>query len=107
MNGKNASKKTITERFGASGNKQNTSDVNYHKLDNEEIPKLNFSNKDIADQIQQSRIAKKLTRENLAQLCSLPLSTIRDYETQKAIINGNELAKIGKALGVIIKKPKF
>lgn len=106
MNGKMPIKKTIVEKIGAGGNKQNTTDVNYSKLDNEEIPKLNISTKDIAHQIHQSRTSKHWTRENLAQACSLPLSTIRDYETQKAIVNGNELVKIGKALGIVIKKPK-
>lgn len=47
---------------------------------------------------------KKLTQSELDKLCNLPTGTIQKYENNTAIYNQNEIDKISRALGVVIKK---
>lgn len=64
--------------------------------------------KEMAQQIVKARVAKKLTRKQLAQASCLTEKVIEEYETGKAVIRGgkssNEMRKIGKALGIQLKK---
>lgn len=92
-------------KYQASKNVQNKSEIDMRKIDNEEI-KLKTAPIDLRKQIQQARTTKKLTRAELAQKCSLSEGIIRDYENGTAIVKSGELAKISKALGVQLKKPK-
>ena len=58
----------------------------------------------IASAMQKARNAKKWTQKELATQLGLPLSIIRNYENGKAIPNGSLLGKIGRKLGVKLKK---
>ena len=55
-------------------------------------------------QIQQARNARGWTQKELATQLQLPITTIRDYENGKAIPNGALISKIGRKLGVKLKK---
>ena len=71
------------------------------KLDeNDEVISIKTVPKDIAQLITDARVAKKLTRKNLANNLNLQESIITEIETCKAIYNGNLIAKIKKYLGV-------
>lgn len=92
-------------KYYAGKNKQNKSDVNIRKLENEEI-KLPTISLEMRKLIQQTRNNKKWTQEDLARNCGLPKEVIRDYENGKAIVKQSELSKINKALGLNLKKPR-
>jgi putative transcription factor len=62
---------------------------------------------DLKLQIQQARMAKKLSQKMLAQMISEHAGTIQSYENGTAIPNPAVLSKISKALGIhFAKKPK-
>jgi ribosome-binding protein aMBF1 (putative translation factor) len=48
--------------------------------------------------IQTTRIAKKLTQKQLAATAALPISTIQEYENGKRIFNEQEVKKLERAL---------
>ena len=58
----------------------------------------------MSQQIIQGRMAKKMKRSQLAQAICEKESVVADYENGKAIVNQQILNKIGKALGIKIKK---
>lgn len=58
----------------------------------------------MSQQIIQGRGAKKMKRSQLAQAICEKESVVADYENGKAIVNQQILNKIGKALGIKIKK---
>lgn len=58
----------------------------------------------MSQQIIQGRSAKKMKRAQLAQAICEKESVVADYENGKAIINQQILNKIGKVLGIKIKK---
>lgn len=69
------------------------------KLDeNDEVINIKYVSKDISQQVIMGRIAKKLTRKDLANKLNLKEDIIADIETGKAIYNGNTIAKIKKCL---------
>lgn len=62
---------------------------------------------EIGRQIEQGRLAKKWNQEQLAREAQLPLPIIKSYErpTNDTVINHQYVQKIGRALGIQIKKP--
>jgi ribosome-binding protein aMBF1 (putative translation factor) len=66
----------------------------------EEIVKIKMVSKNIANLITQARIAKKLTRKELANLLNMKEDIITNIETCKAIYDGNQIAKIKKTLNI-------
>jgi len=54
-------------------------------------------------QLQQARQQKQLTQKQLANLCQLPETKIRDYENGNALPNQQDINKMSKELGVILK----
>jgi ribosome-binding protein aMBF1 (putative translation factor) len=62
---------------------------------------------EIGRQIEQGRLAKKWNQEQLAREAQLPLPIIKSYErpTSDTVINHQYVQKIGRALGIQIKKP--
>ena len=71
------------------------------KLDeNDEIISIKKVPKEISQLITNARIAKKLTRKDLANNLNLQECVITEIETGKAIYDGNLIAKIKKYLCV-------
>jgi putative transcription factor len=54
-------------------------------------------------QLQQARAAKGWTQKQLAQACSIPDTTVRDYENGRAIPNPQDIVKMSRALGVTLR----
>lgn len=76
----------------------------FHEIDGDNPkapPTLDHS---VKIRIQQARVAKKLTQKQLAQKLNLPVNTINDYESGKAVPNRQILSKIGRALGINLNK---
>jgi len=104
---KNNCNKTIVPNKNYTANKNNTANKNISTkileddIDNFEIKTVSRS---LSVQIQQARIAKKITQKELAQKLNSQPSIIQSYENGKAIPNGEFLAKMSKILGVRLKK---
>jgi ribosome-binding protein aMBF1 (putative translation factor) len=71
------------------------------KVDEDGEIKIKTVPREIATLITQARIAKKLTRKQLANNLNLKEDVIADIETFKAIYDGNLIAKIKKHLNII------
>jgi len=56
--------------------------------------------------LQQARLAKKMTQNDLAQYVNEKNSIINEYESGKAIPNGQIINKLNRALGVRLPKAK-
>jgi ribosome-binding protein aMBF1 (putative translation factor) len=69
--------------------------------ENDEVTKIKYVTKDISQLIINGRIAKKLTRKDLANKLNLKEDIITSIETGKAIYDGNQIAKIKKILNLI------
>ena len=93
------------QKYQAGKNIQNKSDIDMRKIENEEI-RLPTSTLDIKKLMQETRTLKGWSQEDLARNCGLPKETIRNYENGKAIVKQSEIAKINRALGIHLKKPK-
>lgn len=70
------------------------------QVDSEEGKPLNFVSKEDAQVIIKGRVAQKWTQKDLAVKLNLPLKTIQDIETCKAVQNKAQLAKIKKMLNI-------
>ena len=57
-------------------------------------------------EIQKARSAKKLTQKQLANMINLPVQTVSDYESGKAIPNKQILNKFSRILGINLNKIK-
>ena len=78
---------------------------NSQMLDNAtEATAINKIPQNVSHQIIRGRSAKKMKRSQLAQAICEKESVVADYENGKAIINQQILSKMGKALGIKIKK---
>eukprot|EP00887_Chlorella_sp_A99_P007062 scaffold2.g7062.t1 len=75
------------------------------KLENEtEVFEHERVSSELKKQIQQARLAKKLTQAQLAQLVNEKPSVINEYESGKAIPNPQVLSKMSRVLGVTLRK---
>jgi ribosome-binding protein aMBF1 (putative translation factor) len=66
--------------------------------ENDEVTEIKYVPKDISQLIINGRLAKKLTRKDLANKLNLKEDVIANIETGKAIYDGNIIAKIKKIL---------
>jgi ribosome-binding protein aMBF1 (putative translation factor) len=81
--------------------KKKPTDNSSVKLDeNDEVIQIKKVPREISQLITNARIAKKLSRKDLANQLNFKQDIIDDIETGKAIYNGNQIAKIKKHLGV-------
>ncbi len=72
----------------------------------DEVPNLKYLSKNTASFIQKERLAKNLTQDQLAKLCNLSATDIKNIESnpEKTIYNPTILNKISKVLGVKIPR---
>lgn len=99
-------KKDIVAKSTAAKNKQTSTGMDARVIENTEIGTLPTATHDLAQQIQQARVAKKLSQVQLNQACNFTKGTVGNYESSRAIVNVAELQKMSKILGIILKKPK-
>jgi len=59
----------------------------------------------LSKSIQQARLAKKMTQDQLAKQLNIDKKIITEYENGKAIPNGQVIAKIERALGAKLPRP--
>lgn len=76
-----------------------------YKLENEtEVFEHERVSTELKKQIQQARLAKKMTQVQLAQKINEKPQVINDYESGKAIPNPQILGKMSRILGVTLRK---
>ena len=96
--------KKIKEKEGAAKNTQTTTDISAAKLEENEIGRHKTSSRTLAMQIQQARLAKNLSQDDLNKKCNFPKGTVTSYENGKAIVNSTELRTMSTNLGINLKK---
>lgn len=85
-------------------NKQVGNSVNVRKLEEDEDYKIPSITREMGVQIQQARVAKKMTQAQLAQKCNIPEAIVKEYEQGKGVYNRTYLDPICRILGVKINK---
>lgn len=75
-------------------------DVNFKKLDGDDVPPTKYVPKDIAKQIQQARTAKKMTQQDLANRLNVKKTIINDLESGKMILNKGFVNRVKRVLGI-------
>ena len=92
-------------KYGAGGNKQGGTGLNTKFLDEDmENIKHKSVSSNMKKQIIQARNAKGWTQKELATAANEQVKTIQEYESGKAIPNGQVINKLSRALGVQLKK---
>jgi len=97
----------VSEKKYNSGTNQNTQSVDAKKIEQQvedgdfEVQKVSH---DLKMQIQQSRVAKKLTQQQLATACNLQVAIVKSYENGTAVPNQQQINAMSKVLGVTLKK---
>jgi len=92
-----------------SGNNKNSSGPNLAAVERQiddgtfQLPTVSH---DLKVQIQKARAAKGWTQNQLAKACNLLPAIVRDYENGTANPIPDEISRMGKALGVVLKNPK-
>lgn len=86
--------KKSTNTFNPAGTKE------FIELNQDDIPKINYVSKEQSQVIIEARNLKKLTQKELAQLCNLDISIIKNYETQKCPFNKQIYNKILRVLNI-------
>lgn len=99
--------RTLKERkFGAGGNSSaHTANINAKKIEESDELKLNKVDKSLSKAIQQARMAKKMTQKDLATKINEKPQVVGEYESGKAVPNGQLIVKMERALGVKLPRP--
>ena len=96
----------VSEKKYDGGTNHNTQSINSKKIEAKHdegdfsVPKVSH---DLKMQIQQARVAKKMTQQELATACNLQVAIIKSYENGTALPNSQQLTTISKILGVNLK----
>lgn len=97
-------KVVTTLKHGTANQNKTTVVTNTKKIENEEDTfKHKMIGMEMGKRISQARCEKKVTQKDLATGLSLPLRTIQDFESGKAIYNAVVLNKIEKYFGKRIR----
>ena len=96
-----------TERkYGAGGNASaHTASVNARKIEESDELKLKKVDKSLSKAIQQARMAKKMTQKDLATKINEKPQVVGEYESGKAVPNGQLISKMERVLGVKLPRP--
>lgn len=93
--------------FSQTGNKQSSnSSVNMKRLDEDDSYSPPMMTRALGQQISNGRSRLRLTQEQLAQKCSIPLSVVRDYERGQGVYNRSYLNPLCKLLDITLARPK-
>jgi putative transcription factor len=96
----------VTKKFDAT-NKNTGVPTNARKLEEEtEVFRHDHVSHDFKIALQKARTAKGLTQQQLATLINEKVTVVNEYESGKAIPNGQIVQKLGRALGVQLPKAK-
>lgn len=98
---------SVSEKKYNSGKNIQSQQVNAKKIeqyaDGDDITINLKLTHNFTSQMQKIRQQKGLTQKQLANECNLPETVIRDYENGSAVPNQQDISKMNKALGAILK----
>jgi ribosome-binding protein aMBF1 (putative translation factor) len=80
--------------------------IERRRLDNDEsyvIPRVTLQ---MARKIIEGRTHLKMTQEQLAKRCFIPLAVLKEYEQGKGVYNRAYLDPICRVLNIVVSKPK-
>lgn len=101
---------TVNKDFNQGNRKTPAGTLNTKTLDEDfDTFKHREVGKDFGKALMQARTAKGLNQKDLAQQLAEPASTIQQYESGKAIPNGQIIQKLNRILGTTlpkVQKPK-
>lgn len=103
--GKDKEKSEVNDKVRKESTKQNNFVIN-KTLYEDQVPNLKYVSKNTASFIQKERLAKNLTQEQLAKLCNISATDIKNIESSpdKTIYNPTIINKISKVLGVKVPR---
>merc|ERR1712129_245600 len=78
---------------------------NARKIEESEELKQQKVGRELSKAIQQARMAKKMTQKELATKINEKTQVIGEYESGKAVPNGQIIVKIERALGCKLPRP--
>ncbi|EZG65880.1 putative multiprotein bridging factor type 1 [Gregarina niphandrodes] len=95
----------VEKKWNAGTNKNRPVTINAARLEQDDLqtalPKLTNS---FRDALQKARMEKKMTQSQLAQAINEKPSVVADYESGRAIPNGQIITKLQKVLGCHLPK---
>lgn len=91
------------KKYGAGSNAK--SSVNARKIEESDELKHSKVDKNLSKAIQQARMAKKMTQKDLATKINEKPQVVGEYESGKAIPNGQIISKMERILGVKLPRP--
>lgn len=103
-------KRDIVSKKDGGKNSQSMAATDVKILDTDDIVVPQITNRAVGEQIRDSRTSetnkqgKKLTQTQLDALCNFPSGTVQKYENNTAIYRQQEVDKMSKVLGVVIRK---
>ena len=84
----------------------NVSSANLRRLDSDENYIIPHVNLEMGRKIVQGRTQLKLSQDQLAKRCSIPLAVLKDYEQGKGVYNRAYLDQVCRVLGIVLSKPR-
>jgi len=94
------------KRYGAGGNASaHSASSNARKIEESDDLKIQKVDRSLSKAIQQARTAKKMTQKELATKINEKPQVIGEYESGKAVPNGQIIVKIERALGCKLPRP--
>ena len=97
---------TTERKFAAGTNASaHNASVNARKIEESEELKHAKVDKDLSKAIMQARMAKKMTQKDLATKINEKPQVVGEYESGKAIPNGQIIVKMERVLGVKLRRP--
>ncbi|GAX29519.1 putative transcription factor [Fistulifera solaris] len=99
---------TTEKRHGAGGNKSahSATALSVRKLEEaDDVGTLAKVDKSLSKAIMQARTAKKMTQKELATAINEKPQVVAEYESGKAIPNGQIISKLERQLGVKLPRP--
>ena len=98
---------TTERKFGAGGNASAHSGagINARKIEESDELKHAKVDKSLSKAIQQARMAKKMTQKELATKMNEKPQVVGEYESGKAIPNGQIISKMERVLGCKLPRP--
>lgn len=98
----------VTERRHAAGSNSSAhggANINARKIEESDELKHAKVDRNLSKAIQQARMAKKMTQKELATAINEKTQVVGEYESGKAIPNGQIIVKIERKLGVKLPRP--
>jgi putative transcription factor len=97
-------KKKSDKKINQNNQNNQSNQNNFKKQDNDDKIQIKKVSKQMARQIIDGRVAKKMTQLNLAQQSCIDIKMIKEIENTSCVYNSDHINKISKVLGIKIDR---